>query len=318
MILVVGASGNTGGEVVRALLEARAPVRTLSRRGVSAPGVDSVVGDVRDPEVLSRALAGVERVFLATSNGPDQESAELAVVAAARRAAVRYVVKLSAPIVGDPPPVAIARTHLTVERALAAAGLPHANLRPYSFMQNLRFHVEPVARFGAMFGMTGDAQLNWIDARDVGRVGAALLLQPRPRVGPLVLTGARTWSMPEVAALLSARVGAAVVFVAQREGDFRRGLRRAGCAPWLVEHLVEIQAMARAFPERPTDTVASILGRAPGALERFLADEAAAFAPRAKLAERALGWWLRRGRWRGVPAVNVSAEPAGARSPHTP
>src|SRR5437667_8009621 len=67
MILVTGATGNVGAEVVNALVAAGEPVRALSRgTETAAPlaGVERVAGDLNKPESLTAALAGVRAVFL--------------------------------------------------------------------------------------------------------------------------------------------------------------------------------------------------------------------------------------------------------------
>jgi uncharacterized protein YbjT (DUF2867 family) len=58
MILVTGAAGNIGGELVRQLTDARQPVRALVRDGAAVPpGVEGVTGDLNDPVSLCPALA---------------------------------------------------------------------------------------------------------------------------------------------------------------------------------------------------------------------------------------------------------------------
>src|SRR5579884_3011287 len=93
MILVTGAMGNVGGEVVRALIEAGHQVRALVRRlkqSALPQGVEEVVGDLNRPETLSAALIGVQGVFLLSGyqNMPDA-------LAEMRRAGVEQVVLLS-------------------------------------------------------------------------------------------------------------------------------------------------------------------------------------------------------------------------------
>ncbi len=67
MILVTGAAGNVGGELVRALAGAGVPVRALTRDGAPkafSPGVPQVTGDLNKPESLRAALAGASAMFL--------------------------------------------------------------------------------------------------------------------------------------------------------------------------------------------------------------------------------------------------------------
>jgi uncharacterized protein YbjT (DUF2867 family) len=67
MILVTGATGQVGGEVVKQLAAARRPVRALVRAPDPAglpDGVGSAIGDLDQPDSLGAALAGVQGVFL--------------------------------------------------------------------------------------------------------------------------------------------------------------------------------------------------------------------------------------------------------------
>jgi uncharacterized protein YbjT (DUF2867 family) len=63
MILVTGATGNVGSELVTALLAAGSPVRALSRNSTTT-GVDLVPGNLDDPDSLGPALSDVDAVFL--------------------------------------------------------------------------------------------------------------------------------------------------------------------------------------------------------------------------------------------------------------
>ena len=66
-ILIVGANGRTGSAVVGELLDARVPVRTLTRRaeaGAASAGIEVVSGDLAEPATLTPALHGVDTVFL--------------------------------------------------------------------------------------------------------------------------------------------------------------------------------------------------------------------------------------------------------------
>jgi len=94
MILVTGATGNVGGELVRALAGAGQSVRALTRDDKPRdfpPGVPQVPGDLNKPESMRAALSGATAMFLYPGY---QDMA--ATLAAAGEAGVRRVVMLSA------------------------------------------------------------------------------------------------------------------------------------------------------------------------------------------------------------------------------
>ncbi|MGL5827313.1 MAG: NmrA family NAD(P)-binding protein [Nocardioides sp.] len=288
MILVIGGTGSVGSPVVRALVERGLPTRVLVRRppehdtlgsfNRSLQSVDFVVGDADDPGALSSACAGVDQVFVAMANGPRQLEIELAIVREARRAGVSHIVKVSAPLVGEEIPVAIARMHFRVEQEIERTGMQATFLRPYGFMQNLlKAQAEAINHTGMFFGITGDAQMNLVDARDIAAVAVRSLTDPAIR-GPLVLTSDRTASYPEIADMLSV-TGKRITYVNQRPLTMRRAMKRADLPDWLIEHILEIQGLTLTHPETPTRTVLDVTGRAPRTIEDFLVEYADRFNP---------------------------------------
>ncbi|MBX3270556.1 MAG: NmrA family NAD(P)-binding protein [Sandaracinaceae bacterium] len=96
-ILVVGARGRVGSEVIRALAERGARARALVRKPGTAPaGAQEVVGDLGDPASLAASLEGVDRAFFVTPHDPAEEALGRAFVDAALAAGVRRLVFASA------------------------------------------------------------------------------------------------------------------------------------------------------------------------------------------------------------------------------
>jgi uncharacterized protein YbjT (DUF2867 family) len=135
MILVTGATGNTGSHLVAALALAGQQVRALVRdpRGVVLPpGVRPVTGDLNRPDSLADALIGVRGVFLLPGYA-DMPG----LLAHMRRAGVERVVLLSggSAALADMSN-AISRYMTLSERAVREAGMPWTFLRPRAFMSN--------------------------------------------------------------------------------------------------------------------------------------------------------------------------------------
>src|SRR3954469_24981827 len=129
-ILVTGATGTVGREVVRQLIAAGERPRMFVRNGTdphSSTGdrVECVGGDLNRPETVEAALTGVDRVFLLTRQNSRQLDQERAVIDAAARAHVRRVVKLSVFRADDHSPLQIARQHREAEKVLEESGVRH-------------------------------------------------------------------------------------------------------------------------------------------------------------------------------------------------
>ncbi len=113
MILVTGATGNIGSYLVNVLVAKAA--------GMQAWGVEIVVGSFDRPETLDAAMRGVERVFLFFPSAPDQVALQSNVVAAAKRAGVRRIVKLFGAGAGLENPGVFARWHGEIEAHICSA-----------------------------------------------------------------------------------------------------------------------------------------------------------------------------------------------------
>ncbi|MGW2274323.1 NmrA family NAD(P)-binding protein [Streptomyces yangpuensis] len=279
MIVVMGATGATGNAALHSLLALGAPVRALTRTphapipgttGAHRPRPEVRYADAADAGSLRTAFEGGTRLFLAMANGPAQVELETRAVDIAARSGIEHIVKISAPAAEPDSPVAVSRGHHAVEQHLRALGVNHTVLRPYAFMQNLLRLAPGIAR-GAILGAMGDAPCNYVDCRDIGDVAAAVLTAPGSGTGTHVLTGPEAVSHPELAARLSTVTRLRIRYVDLTPEEFREHLlHRAHMPAWLADHVTEIQQLAVARPETPTDTVARLLGRPPRTLDAFL------------------------------------------------
>ncbi|MER6216810.1 SDR family oxidoreductase [Streptomyces sp. NPDC001674] len=280
----MGATGTTGRALLQSLRTLGVPTRALSRTpqqmrdGADDPLVEVRYADATDPGSLHAAFEGATQLFLAMANGPAQVALETRAVDIAAAAGVGHIVKVSAPAAEPDSPVAVSRGHHAVEEHLRTAGPAHTVLRPYAFMQNLLRLAPAVAARSAFFGAMGDAPCNYVDCRDIGDVAAAALTRAELAGGTYTLTGPEAVSHPELADRLTALTGTRVRYVDLPAQELRESLvRHAGMPDWLADHVTEIQHLAKARPERPTGTVADLLGRPPRTLHAFLHEHRAAF-----------------------------------------
>ena len=275
-VLVTGATGNVGSAVIRELLERGAAVRALVR-DVGAPlpsGVERSLGDFEDPLSIAAALDGVDRVFLASADGPRKVEHETAVIDAA--ADVELIVKASTHGARVGSPLKPFDWNGRSEAYLRDSGVPSVVLASCFYMTNLLAAADTVRTRGVLPAPAGEGRIAMIDPRDVGAVAASVLTGTGHEGRTYRLTGAAAIGYREVASELSKATGAPVQFVDVPPPAARDGLAAAGMPDWLVDHLDGVFALIRAGEfEETTDTVRVITGREPRSFTEFARDNGA-------------------------------------------
>ncbi|MEV2210040.1 NAD(P)H-binding protein [Streptomyces sp. NPDC050997] len=209
MILVTGATGTIGSEVVRQLAARGEKVRALTRdpaKAVVPPGVEVLRGDYRDPGSLEVAMAGVTAAFLVGVPAPGTWH-DQALVAAARASGVSRLVKLSAIGTGDPELGPSGSWHLDGERAVRDSGARWTILRPSAFASNTLSWADPIGAGEPVPNLTGDGLQGVVDPRDVSEVATRALVDPGHEGRTYTLTGPETIGVPGQAAVLAEILG---------------------------------------------------------------------------------------------------------------
>jgi uncharacterized protein YbjT (DUF2867 family) len=276
MILVTGATGTVGSEVVRQLVATGERPRALVRDPATArqrlgDQVEHVVGDLDRPETIAAALAGVDRVFLLTPQSSRQPKWERAVIGAAARTGVGQLVKLSVFRANEQSPLQVARQHGQAERVLAQSGLAATILRPVFFMQNLLAMVHD----GAIATAAGDGRVAMVDARDIAAVAVATLTGGGHAGKTYTLTGPEALSFYQVASVLSRQTGRPLRHVRVPPDKVRVALQGRGVAAWYADDMAKLHSMlAVGYEEVVTDDIHRVTGRPPRTLAQFAGDHA--------------------------------------------
>jgi uncharacterized protein YbjT (DUF2867 family) len=179
MILITGATGTVGSEVIKRLSALGTQVRAVTRDPRKAdanrlPHVQFVQGDFEDLDSMYRACSGVERAFLLTNSTERTEHQQIAFTRVAQQSGVRHIVKLSQLHADTNSPGRFLRYHAAVEGAIQAFGLTFTFLRPNLFMQGLLNFRQSIQEKSAFFAAAGDARINAVDVRDLADVRARL------------------------------------------------------------------------------------------------------------------------------------------------
>jgi len=284
MILVTGATGLNGSEIVRRLsargIPLRALVRSLEKAQAlaSLPQVEVVEGDMARPESLSAALRGVERAMLISSSDRAMLDVQSTFIDEARKAGVKHVVKLSGIIPELDSPFRFARMHAEIEKRLEASGLAYTHLRAGEFMPSYFRQVPSIVGRGILALPMADARIASIDIGDIAEVAVAVLTTSGHEGKIYPLTGPEALTMTEVAAKLSAATGKSIRYIDVPPEEARKARLAAGLPPYLAEGLDELFAERRKGKEAKVwPTIEEVFGWQPTSFETFVSRNAAVF-----------------------------------------
>jgi uncharacterized protein YbjT (DUF2867 family) len=281
MYLVTGATGNVGGPVARQLHEqghsVRALVRDPSRAAGLPSGIELAVGDLDAPESVSKAVQGVEAIFLIQVGGGTEQTKTM--IEAARDAAVPRIVLLSSvgarllPLDVNPIGAALAAR----EHVLRESGLGVTYLRPNTFASNAFWWLDAI-RAGKVVDPTGDGRTGVIDPQDIARV-ATVALTDDSHVGKgYFLTGPEALTSREQVEIIAKATGRSIDFEDVSPHEFAQAAIQRGTPPeqaHLIERLNEVLRAGRAG--FVTDDVENITGTAPGTFRDWCERNADAF-----------------------------------------
>ncbi|AEK60117.1 SDR family oxidoreductase [Collimonas fungivorans] len=233
-IIVTGATGTVGRQVVEQLVKRGADVRALVRDPSKASfpaGVDVVQGDLLDVDSLRSAFSGVSTLFLLNAVVPDEYTQALIALNVAREAGIERIVYLSV-IHSD---LYVNVPHFAgkfgVERMIEQMGLNATILRPAYFIGNDVTIKDVVTGYGIYPMPIGSKGLAMVDTRDIAEVAAIELIRraqssvPLPLdrinlVGPDTLTGA------DVAAIWTSVLGRPIAYPGDDTAGFEKNLRQ--------------------------------------------------------------------------------------------
>jgi uncharacterized protein YbjT (DUF2867 family) len=285
MILVTGATGTVGRELVRQLAAAEQKVRALVRPGRGADmrrrNVTLVEGDLDDVESLREALRGVDRVYLLAPSGPEMVQREANLIDAAAQSRVQHIVLHSVMGVGEIHDVRFIREHAESEQKLRESGIAWTFLRPTFFMSNLFEYASSIRREGRLFAPGGQGRAVFVDPADIAAAAVALLTSTKHAGEAHEITGPEALRYAEVAARIGATIGRTVEYVDVPPAAAREAMLRAGMSEWAADGMLELyRATREGRTSEVSDDFRRLVGRAPRPLDAYLGDHADAFRER--------------------------------------
>lgn len=274
-LLITGASGTVGRELVKALRARGAEFVVMS----SKPAPGAVLGDFADPASLARAFAGVQTLFLLFPLAPNSFELARNAVDAAKAAGVKHIVRSSGAGAEAGSPVAIADLQGRIDALVEASGIPYTLLRPNGFMQNWVNFYAAQLKAGAYAAPHGTAGISVVDVRDIAEAAATVLLAPAAHAGrAYTLTGGEALSTAEQVAAIARATGRAIRYEDIPEAQAEAQLRVWGLPEVMVGYFMSLNHVYKqGWAAGISPDVQALTGHAPRRFADFAAEHAAAW-----------------------------------------
>jgi uncharacterized protein YbjT (DUF2867 family) len=277
-VLVTGATGTVGSEVVKALLQRGAGVRALTRTqpkpGTFPGAVEIALGDLTDPVSIAEALKGVDALFLLIGNVPDEFTQALTAYGLAKKAGLKHVTYLSVFKADQFLEVPHFGAKFAVEEGIRAGGVPYTILRPGYFFQNER-QLKPVLAGPGVYPIpAGNQGLAVVDVRDIAEAAAISLTDEGHTGKTYDLVSSEMLTGPDAAATWSKLLGKKITYAGHGDFDgFEAQLRKTGMPSWIA---YDLRVMFQGYVERgfsntedQTARFAALLGHQPRRYSSF-------------------------------------------------
>ena len=251
MILITGATGKLGQQVVEQLLKKVAAnqvavaVRNPEKASAwAARGVDVRQADYDKPESWTRALSGVHQVLLISSNEVGKRFKQhKSVVEAAHRAHVKLLAYTSL-LHADTSKMTLAIEHRDTEEAIRKIGIPYVFLRNGWYFENHTENLQPALAHGAIAGCVRDGRIAAASRADYAAAAVAVLTGKGHENKAYELAGDKAFSMSELASEAARESGKPVAYRDLPEAAYKEMLAGFGLPPDLAAILADAEAQA--------------------------------------------------------------------------
>jgi uncharacterized protein YbjT (DUF2867 family) len=285
-VLITGATGSTGKNATKKLLELKIPVRALVHKKdtrseqLSAQGVEIVEGDLSDFDSVSPALKGITSAyFVYPIRVPGVLEATAFFAQAAIDEGVGFIVNMSQISARRVAKSHAARDHWIAERLLDRSGIPVAHLRPTFFAEWLMYVAKFVKEQNQLILPFGEARYAPIAAEDLGRVVASILADPVGHAGQSYpLFGPKELTQFEVAGILSEVLGRKITYVPMEIEAFKGVLKDMGRTPHFIQHVSAVAQDCRdGIFSGTNDLVEKLTGQKPLQMVDYIVKNKALF-----------------------------------------
>jgi len=277
MILVTGATGNVGKELVKLLIEKgtrfRVLVRDPKKLAVHSNQMEIAIGDLDKPETFLPGLRGIDKLFFVT---PDTKQVTH-LLQAARQAGVKHIIKLST-IEADRS-LGPGKWHRQQEELIKSMGFTWTFLRPTMMMVNtIEWWGATIKSQNAVYFPGGNGKVPPVDPYDVATAVCTVLTEPGHEGKIYELTGPESFTIGEMVTILTKVLNKPIQYRDVPVFAAAVGMLRFGLPFYLVIGLMQtLGALRRSEYAYVTDSVERLGKGKPRTFEQWCLHHREAF-----------------------------------------
>ncbi|OUS05410.1 NAD(P)-dependent oxidoreductase [Rhodobacterales bacterium 52_120_T64] len=284
-LIVTGASGQLGRQVIAKLIEAGAgPIIAITRSpeklaDLADKGVEARKGDFNDAATLGAAFAGGKRMLIISTDDLEpgkRLAAHSNAIAAAKEAGIEHIVytSLVSPVAGNP--VTFTPDHKDTEAMIMASGATYTILRNNLYADLLLMGGGQSIGMGQHFAAAAQGRTGYVTRADCARAAAVALMQ-ETESRTLDITGPAAITQGDVAAIFSEISDKDIPYIPISNDDLRQAMVGNGLPDFMAVAFASFdEAMAQGYMDIASDDLAELTGEPGQSVRDFLIENKAA------------------------------------------
>lgn len=209
-ILIIGASGRVGSEVIKSLEKNKKDIEIIystsnpkTKEKWEKEGKNSIVLDLNKPELFESLLKGIQRIFLLTGYSSEMLYQSKLLIDAAKKVGTEFIVHLGV-YTSRYDFVPHFSWHDLIECYLKSSGIPYTNIHPNVITESVLVTNPSIKETHCINTLCGDAKQGWVCTKDIGEVAATVLIEgPEKHSGKDYYLSIEILTISEVAKIIS-------------------------------------------------------------------------------------------------------------------
>ncbi|RUT78980.1 NmrA family NAD(P)-binding protein [Ancylomarina longa] len=262
-ILITGATGNIGSEIVKQLKAKNANFVAGTSNGKAINGIETVKFNFADNESLKNAFQGITTLFLLLPSHPEAANWGENVIKLAKESGINHIVRSSGMFANANSDLLIEKLLGSTDEFLKESGINYTITAPSSFMQNFSTQMVNDYKAGVIYQAADDAKINWVDTRDIAAVNIEALLNPDKYLNQtLKITGNESFNYADAINKMNSILGKETQYVAIPNEAAAKAMADMHFPQFVIDLLISLNnSIKEGHLVETTNIVEDVLGR---------------------------------------------------------